>query len=47
MDFTSVHTGFVLAAYGVSVVMLTALVMCVLLRDHSLHEQIRRREDQP
>jgi len=47
MDFTAAHTGFVLAAYGVSIIMLTALVMYVLLRDQALRGEVARHEEQP
>ena len=47
MDFTSLHIGFVLAAYGLSIVMLTGLVMYVLFRDRALRGEVARREEQP
>lgn len=47
MDLTAVHSGFVLAAYGVSIVMLTVLVICVLFRDRSLRREVLRHEEQP
>lgn len=47
MDFTAAHSGFVLAAYGVSIVMLAGLVIYVLTRDWSLREEVGRREERP
>ncbi len=47
MDFAAVHSGFVLAAYGVSIVMLTGLVIYILVRDRTLRGEVGRLEEQP
>ena len=47
MDFTAAHTGFVLAAYGVSIIVLTALVIYVLSRDRNLRGEVARQEERP
>lgn len=42
MDFTAPHLGFVLAAYGLSAVLILGLVIYVLHRDRSLRAEADR-----
>lgn len=42
MDFAAAHAGFVIAAYGLSLVVLAGLSASILLRDRRLRAAARR-----
>jgi heme exporter protein D len=46
MDFAAPHIGFVLAAYGLSVVVLAGLIARTLFKDRALQEEVRKLEAQ-
>ncbi len=47
MDFAAVHTGFVIGAYGLSLVLLAGLAIYILARDRMLRAEMERRREQP
>lgn len=44
MDFTAPHIGFVIAAYGLSAVLLAGLTLSVILRERRLRAEAGRLE---
>jgi len=42
MDIAAAHTGFVIGAYALSVIMLAGLVICILARDRALRAEMGR-----
>jgi heme exporter protein CcmD len=44
MDMSAAHTGFVIAAYGLSGIMLVGLIVYILARDRGLSAEARRLE---
>lgn len=47
MDFVAAHAGFVIGAYGLSLIVLAGLVIYILVRDRALCAEMGRRREQP